>query len=135
RIAEFRARVDAHREMVRDEIDAQLEKSRKELIDHFLPLAVRRPPDALLGKLLSDPSEDQVRAWLDRQLSSTFPKAADLIDGMSLDVQFRDVTYDTLHDKRFTCKLQQKFPEVDWDRPLKEFDAAPERNDQRQPAS
>jgi hypothetical protein len=46
---------------------------------------------------------------------------------MSLDVQFRDVTYETLNQPGFGEKLREAFPLVNWDKPFEEFDAARER--------
>ncbi len=46
---------------------------------------------------------------------------------MSLDVQFRDVTYETLKQEGFAEKLRQAYPMVDWDKPFTEFNAAEER--------
>ena len=98
-----------------------------DLVEHFLPLAVERPPDALLGQLSGPPTEDQVRAWLDVELDAVFPQAADLAGGMELEVQFRDVTYETLNEEGFREARKKAYPHVDWDRPYEQFQAARER--------
>jgi hypothetical protein len=47
---------------------------------------------------------------------------------MTLDVQFRDVTYETLQEDGFAEHLREAYPQVDWDKPFTEFDAAGARD-------
>ena len=47
---------------------------------------------------------------------------------MTLDVQFRDVTYETLTEKGFAERLMAAYPHVHWDKPFSEFEAAKERD-------
>ena len=100
-----------------------------QLIEYFLPLVERPPPDGLLGQITTPkPNKDQIRAWLDNELSHVFPTPADLIAEMTLDVQFRDVTYETLEEVGFAEKLREAYPQVGWDKPFTEFDAARARD-------
>lgn len=127
KIVAFRARLDVHRKAVEAALDSHLQSSREQLIDYFLPIAIQTPPDSLLGQIIGDPNEQQVRAWLAGELSRVFPTPAELVSGMTLDVQYRDVTYDTLTDEQFATRLRSAFPHVDWDKPFNEFEAARER--------
>ena len=63
-------------------------------------------------------------------MGNVFPKAEHLITEMTLDVQFRDVTYETLNEEGFCKKLKQAYPHVDWEKPFNEFDAAKARDSQ-----
>jgi len=72
-------------------------------------------------------SDELIRDWLGAELKRVFPTPAALIKEMTLDVQFRDVTYETLKDVGFAKKLKEAYPHVDWDKPFAEFDAARER--------
>ena len=97
----------------------------KRLIEDYLPIVAKNPPDELVGQLLSPkPSKDEIRAWLGQQLDRVFPKAEDLITDMRLDVQFRDVTYETLNEDGFVETLRDAYPQVNWDKPYNEFKAA-----------
>jgi hypothetical protein len=131
RIAEFRKLLEAHKKRVQERLAATLAHSRQQLVEHFLPLAERKPPDALLGQLMSKPNRDQIRSWLDKVLSYVFPTPSDLITEMTFDVQFRDVTYETLKEDGFAEKLCKVYPQVVWDKPFSEFDAARERDSER----
>ena len=117
-----------HKNTVEQELKEVLADSRKRLIEHFFSLVKKTPPDELLSQITNDPpTEDQIKAWLDTELGRTFPSPGDLMSDMSLDVQFRDVTYETLNQSGFSKKLREAFPLVDWDKPFDEFDAARER--------
>jgi hypothetical protein len=64
-------------------------------------------------------------------LSYVFPTQSGLITEMSLDVQFRDVTYETLKEDGFARQLCKVYPQVGWDKPFSQFDAARERDSER----
>ena len=107
----------------------KLQHSCEQLIEHLSVLVERAPPDALLGQISTPkPTKNQIRSWLHHELSRVFPKPSDLIKGMTLDVQFRDVTYETLTEEGFGEKLRQAYPHVDWDKPFAEFDSAREQD-------
>lgn len=57
-----------------------------------------------------------------------FPKPEELIQDMKLEVQLRDVTYETLNQKGFEAALDEAYPHVDWKRPFDEFNTARERD-------
>ena len=128
RVLEIRAKLEEHKKTVEDKLEEVLADSRKRLIEHFSGLVKAKPPDELLSQITNDPpTDEQIDSWLERELNKTFPKPSDLMSDMSLDVQFRDVTYETLNQTGFGEKLREAFPLVNWDKPFEEFDAARER--------
>lgn len=125
RIDEFKEKLGEHKKSVKERLANILEHSREQLIEYFLPLVERTPPDGLLGQITTPkPNKDQIRTWLENELSHVFPTPSDLIAEMILDVQFRDVTYETLKEDGFAAKLRESYPHVEWDKPFTEFDAA-----------
>jgi len=129
RIETLRQRLEAHKKSVKQKLTDRLQHSCEQLIDHFGVLVERAPPEALLGQISTPkPTSNQVRKWLQEELSRVFPTPAKLINRMTLDVQFRDVTYETLTQGGFAKKLRKAYPLVDWDKPFGEFDAARERD-------
>lgn len=129
RIVEFRQQLEEHRRRVERQLEAKLEASRQEVVEYYLPAVRAHPPDSLLGQLVTPkPSERMMRDWLNRELSQVFPCAADLLSSMLLDVQFRDVTYETLNEEGFADALKEAYPHVTWDKPFGEFHAAGERS-------
>jgi hypothetical protein len=58
RITEFRVKLKAHQKSVNAKIEEKLVKSRKEVVEHYLPIAAAQPPDELLGGLLKEAYPD-----------------------------------------------------------------------------
>lgn len=129
RIAEFRKKLEAHKKRVEADLAKHVDESRRQVVEYYLPLVKQTPPDAVLGQLITqDPSDDDLRAWLDDELRRVFPPPEDVIKEMKLDIQFRDVTYETLNEDEFADALEKAYPRVDWKRPFDEFNAARERD-------
>lgn len=129
RIKAFEQKLEAHKEGVKKQLSDVLFDSREKLIGHFLPLVKTSPPDVFLGQIIKDePNEQHMREWLGSELDRKFPNAEDLLTDMKLEVQFRDVTYETLNEPGFGESLRKAYPHVDWDKPFDEFDAAKARD-------
>jgi hypothetical protein len=127
RLEAFRTSLAAHQKKVADELQGQLDQSRKQIIDYYLPRVVENSPDALLGQLHREkPTEDDGRNWLDEELDGVFPRAHWLIQKMQLDVRYKDVTFETLNRPDFLESIKDAFPRVDWDKAYEEFRAAGE---------
>jgi hypothetical protein len=130
RVATLRKKLDKHKASVQEKLAGHIKKSREEVVEYYLPIVAKNPPDELLGQLLAPkPSKNDIRAWLDYQLHRVFPKAEDLITDMRLDVQFRDVTYETLNEDGFVEALRGAYPQVNWEKPYNEFKAAKAREE------
>lgn len=127
RLEIFKANLAAHQKNVADELQGQLDDSRKQVIDYYLQRVVENPPDAMLGQLLHErPTEDDARLWLDTELDRIFPKAESLIQKMQVDVRYKDVTFETLNRPDFLQTVKDAFPRVNWDKAYDEFRAAGE---------
>lgn len=121
RIASLREELKEYQERVKTDIQVQLDGSRDAVVEYYLPLAKQNPPDAAVGLFGSD-----VKAWLTHELDKAFPKADDLIKKMDLDVDFKDVTFETLQDPQFLEAVRRAFPGQNWDKAHDEYNAAGE---------
>jgi hypothetical protein len=130
RLATFRDELKAHQEKVEKELQGQLDESRKQIVEYFVPPVVANPPDAMRGQFLKL-EEAEARAWLDGELDRVFPKAEALIQKMQLDVRYKDVTFETLNREDVLDAVKEVFPRIDWDKAYKEFRAAGRRHDLR----
>jgi hypothetical protein len=126
RLATFRAELKTHQEKVERELQGQLDESRKQIVNYFVPRVVASPPDAMRGQFLKF-EEAEARAWLDGELDRVFPKADALIQKMQLDARYKDVTFETLNRDDFLDAIKEAFPRIDWDKAYKEFRAAGEK--------
>lgn len=102
-------------------IETELKKSKEAIIDFYEPIAAANPPDAAHGLFGSD-----VRAWLTHELERAFPTAESLVSKMALDVDFKDVTFETLQARKFLEALRSAFPGHNWDKAHEEYQAAGE---------
>jgi hypothetical protein len=126
RIAAFRDELKVHQENVEKELQVQLDESRKQIVDYFVPRVVASPPDSMRGQFLKFEEAD-ARTWLDGELDRVFPKAETLIQKMQLDVCYKDVTFETLNREDFLDRVKAAFPNLDWDKTYEDFRAAGEK--------
>ncbi len=128
RIVEFTAKLEAHQKKLELELQSMLDESKTELVEHYLPLALNNPPDALLGSLFNPGNnEGATRQWIDDELAKVFPAAPELISKMALEVRYKDVTFETLNEPDFLDSVKSAFPRIDWEKAFDEFLAAGER--------
>jgi hypothetical protein len=127
KLEELSKQLATHQEKVKEELQAKLDESREQVVEYYLPLARSNPPDAVLGQSLSEVvSDEHLKKWLNRRLVKVFPSADELIRQMTLDVHFKDVTFETLNRPDFLESVKKAFPDVDWDKAYDEFRAAGE---------
>lgn len=133
RLTELRALLEKHKAAVEKNLQRDLDRSKKQVVEHYVPLVQRNPPDAMVGQLFMQgkPNAAQARHWLNGELDPVFPKAADLVQGMALEVRYKDVTFETLNQKDFLTLVREAFPHVDWERPYEQFRAAGEAAEAR----
>ena len=130
RIEEFRAKLTKHQETIRTDLQKYLDESRKQVVDHYLPIAMSQPPDELIGGLFGPPTESDIRTWLEDELDKVIPKAEKLTNKMALDVRFKDVTFETLNHQEFFDAVKKAYPRVNWEQAYQEFKAAGEAKGQ-----
>jgi len=127
RLEEFREKLDAFKTNVQKDLQQHLDDSCQQIVDYYYPIAIKTPPDALIGQSMGgEPSDEDVKRWLNAELERCFPKAESLISEMKLEVRFKDVTYETLNKEDFLNSIKKAFPNVDWDKAYREFKAAGE---------
>jgi hypothetical protein len=134
RLETFRNELKTHQEKIEKELQGHLNDSRKQIVDYYLPQVIANPPDALLGQVLRV-SEDNARAWLDREVNRVFPLAEVLIQKMQLEERYKDVTFETLNQKDFLEAVKKAFPDTDWEKAYSEFLAAGESRASKHPPS
>jgi hypothetical protein len=128
RLAALRDKLEKFQIIVKEKLQAQLEVSKNEIAEYYVPHVLASPPDSFSGQLLTaKPTSDDARKWLRCELDAVFPKAEQLIKKMELHEIYKDVTFETLNRKDFLSLIQDAFPNVDWEKPYKEFRAAGEQ--------
>ena len=124
RVEEFRVALKAHQAAIENTIQEKLANSRELVIEYYLPAAKANPPDDLVGRSVSpNVTEATLRAWITEKLDAVFPSGEEVVSKMTLDVSFKDVTFETLNDPEFADRLEEAYPEVNWDKPYSDFRA------------
>ena len=128
RLAKLREQLIAHQDKVKAELQGQLDKSRKQIVDYFLPIVIESPPDELRGQF-PNPGMAEARDWLDEELGAVIPEAESLIEKMHLNVRYKDVTFETLNQEEFLEAIKAAFPlrKDFWEKAYDEFRAACEK--------
>ena len=109
-----------HQEYLKNSLQQALDESKERVIDYYSPRVRETPPANLLSQCGGRPTARDVRLWIGGCLSN-FPRADNVVDKMTMRVEYKDVTYETLNNDRFVEWVTKAFPNVDWDRPLHEF--------------
>ncbi|OHY82738.1 hypothetical protein [Marinobacter sp. AC-23] len=125
RLNELRVKITEHQKTVKENLEATLSKSKFLMVAYYLPIVVQYPPDELYG-LFGNPSESDIRDWLEGMLSKAFPKLDDLVNNMKLEVNYKDVTFATLNRDDFLESIKSAYPELNWEKTYEEFQAAGE---------
>jgi hypothetical protein len=112
RLAEFRAKLDAHQKTVAADLQKHLDASREQVVAYYLARVMESRPDALLGQSLNGAiSEDSAKKWINGELDRVFPTADSLIHEMKLEERYKDVTFETLNRGRLFAVGQGSFPD------------------------
>jgi len=122
----FRAELKTHQDKIANELQTQLDASREQIVEYYLPRVAENPPDAMRGQFLKL-TPNEAATWLNGELDRVFPKADTLIQKINLDVSYKDVTFETLNQPAFLEAVKSAFPRINWNAAYDEFRAAGER--------
>ena len=125
RLADLQKKIEAHQKDIKKSLDETLKNSQKMIVNYYLPLVLENPPDELFG-IFGVPTEQDINNWLESEIENTFPTADSLINKIQLEVNYKDVTFDTLNGEDFLKSIKEAYPTVDWDKTYEEFRAAGE---------
>ena len=121
--------VKAYSEEIKKELGKEIEKSRKQLVESFLPALVKKPPKDLEFELVygitDKPTKEQVRDWINDQLDKCFPAVESLLREMEVRLVIKSVTFEMLKEANFQKLVRDAYPGMDWNKPFEEFSAAP----------
>lgn len=131
RVKELEAELEKHKEAVRRQFARESEKSKKDLVQAFWRAVRANPPSDLQAQMAGDkPTAEEAKEYLKHLLDRAFPDVDEVCDAMKVSVVTKDVTWDTLNDRRFVDWLQSQYPvNKDLRKPFEEYHAAKQRTD------
>lgn len=121
----IRDAIEKFQAKVLERLEKELSDSRKKLVEGLLPAVKKSMPAALQAQVSGKPTVEVLRRYLDDELSRVFPSAQALIGEMKLEWVPKGVTYETLSNPEFQERVRAAFPYENWDKPFREFEAAP----------
>lgn len=125
RLDEFRADLAKHQANVEAELQKGIDASISQIIAYYVPIVTANPPDIIRARTATVTAE-VVERWLGQELARVVPTASELVGRMTLDVQFKDVTFETLNQPDFLEGVKAAFPDEDWEKTYRDFIAVGE---------
>lgn len=124
-IALLRQEIAQFQSKVIERLDQEINSSRKKLVEGLWQAVKKAKPAELEAQISSPITSDVVKRYVDIELARVFPDAKSLISEMRLEFVVKGVTYDVLTNPDFQKKVRFAFPLENFDKPFREFDAAP----------
>lgn len=119
--------LDAYKLKVTAQLDAEIKSCTRSLKGILGPAIAKNPPDELkFGINTPKPDKAAVESFLDHKLENIIPRAEDFVNEMAIRCQFKEVTYEMLHEPAFIAGLHKAFPFAGLPAiPINEYIAAP----------
>jgi hypothetical protein len=124
-LEKIKAEIAKHQDTVIDQLQSEIDDSRRRLVKGLLPALRRKPPPGLSKFIDGKPDIEVLTEYVDDSLVKVFPRAAELVKEMKLEAIFKGVTYETLKNDEFQEIVRKVIKYVDWNKPFSEFEATP----------
>lgn len=123
----MQAELDSFKQSVQSKLEEEFQTCKNNLKSILRPAIEDKPPDELkYGINTPKPDKPTVEKYLDAKLEAIIPKTEHFVKDMVIRYQFKEVTYETLHEEAFIASLHKAFPYAGLpDIPIKEYKAAP----------
>lgn len=124
KVEEIKVEIESFSKEVKDKLQAELEFTKTEILKILLPGIMDNPPDDLrLGISTQNPQGKYAKKYLENEIDKFLPKISSIINDMTLDCDFKDVTYEMLNAKDFQDNLTKQFPYLELKLPYENFEA------------
>lgn len=106
-LEELNSKIIKVKEGIKKSLEDELDKTKKSLINYYLPIAKENPPQ-VLKKLNQNVDDKLLNNYLDGILDKTLPDIRRLVDEIELQYRFKGLTRELLKDKKFLNALKNK---------------------------
>lgn len=118
----LRERVSEFSATLAQELQDSIDQSRGDLFEALLPAVLKTPPEEWCSSSGRRPDEAACRKFLQQDLKAAFGRAERLLSGMTVDLKFKGITFETLNDREFLVAADKAG--LDVSRLHEEFEAA-----------
>lgn len=98
------------RKTIKESIEKEIQNGRQRLINIFLPIVVKNLPIELHPILLWENVEQKSVQYIEAILNKIIPDTSEMIRGINLVCDYKDVTFEMLNDSDFTNLIGQFLP-------------------------
>jgi hypothetical protein len=105
--------VQRFQKQLKKKLQASIDANRDTLTEALLPGVVAKPPKRWARFIGNYPRPEEVERMLRAEMASTFGKAEDVIEEMSVKTIFKGVTYELLNDLDFIRVASVEIPSLD----------------------
>lgn len=124
-IESLKKEISDFQKKVVERLDREIGQSRKKLVEGLWQSVKRAKPAELEAQVSGPITSDVVKRYVDMELGQVFPAAQNLVNEMRLELVVKGVTYDVLTNPEFQERVRRAFPLENFDKPFREFEAAP----------
>lgn len=111
KIEELKEELEKYKSNVQKKLEDEFSKCKENLIEILGPIIESNPPDELkYGTNASKIEKGMVVSYLEAKLEKVIPRADTFVTDMNIRLQFKEITYETLHDVSFIENLQKAYP-------------------------
>jgi len=129
RLNALREKLEEHKKAIQNELNESIKKAVEQVSNHYLNIAKTNLPDEIKGIFPEEKIPDEkILDWIKSEINKKCPNIEHIIKAMSLEVQYKDITYETLNKAYFIEKIKDAFPLIDWGALYNEFTAAGEQS-------
>lgn len=129
RLNVLRKKLEDHKTAIKNNLEKTIAKAIDQVSNYYLPFIKINPPDKMKGNFAEENIPDEkILDWIKSEINKKCPNIEHIIDAMSLEVQYKDITYETLNKTDFIKTIKDAFPRIDWEALYNEFTAAGEQS-------
>lgn len=113
RVTSIQEAIEKVRNALADRLDEDVETNCRSLAKVLAPEIMKNPPPGLKYSLLVDPlDEKSVCDYLVKRIKPSTAAIDDLVSGMTLNVIFKDITFEMIKDEEFIKKIRKVYPDL-----------------------
>ena len=115
KLEKIKAELTELRKTIKQDLEAEIEASRKSLLDMLPPGLMKNPPPQI-SRAGHELDEEFLKKYLDFELGKQMLRPEQLISNMNLLCVYKDVTFEMLNGDEFVKAVKKNYPDKNFDK-------------------
>ncbi len=115
KLENIKAELTELRKTIKQDLEAEIEASRKSLLEMLLPGLMKNPPPQI-SRAGRELDEEFLKKYLDFELGKQMPRPEQLISNMNLSCVYKDVTFEMLNGDEFIKAIKKNYADKNFDK-------------------